>query len=97
MIVAEFPLRGAGGEPISFERTVYSHGLARLEPAAIVPGDASRRLAYRRRFSTTSGVVEAALRPHAARLRVEAEKKIGKRAAAEVASSVRRMFRLDDD
>lgn len=31
-VVAELPLRGAGGEPIDFARTIASHGLADLPP-----------------------------------------------------------------
>jgi len=30
--VADLPLRGAGGEPIDFARTIVSHGVAELRP-----------------------------------------------------------------
>ena len=43
----EMPLRGAGGEPISFARTIHSHGCARLPPATVVE---ESPLVYRRRF-----------------------------------------------
>ncbi len=30
--VADLPLRGAGGEPVDFARTIVSHGVAELPP-----------------------------------------------------------------
>jgi hypothetical protein len=30
--VADLPLRGAGGEPVNFARTIVSHGVAELSP-----------------------------------------------------------------
>jgi hypothetical protein len=32
MGVAELPLRGSGGEPVDFGRTIVSHGVAELAP-----------------------------------------------------------------
>ena len=97
MIVAEFGLRGAGGEPVSFERTVHSHGLAALAPATIRPATAALPLAYHRTLSAAGRIVEATLRERSGRLVVETRQQIGKKAAAEVAGAARRMFRLDDD
>jgi N-glycosylase/DNA lyase len=97
VIVAEFGLRGAGGEPVSFERTVHSHGLAALAPATIRPATAALPLAYHRTLSAAGRIVEATLRERSGRLVVETRQKIGKKAAAEVAGAARRMFRLDDD
>jgi 3-methyladenine DNA glycosylase/8-oxoguanine DNA glycosylase len=31
-LVADVPLRGAGGEPVDFARTIASHGVAELPP-----------------------------------------------------------------
>jgi len=31
-LVADIPLRGAGGEPVDFARTIASHGVAELPP-----------------------------------------------------------------
>jgi hypothetical protein len=31
-LVADLPLRGAGGEPVDFARTIVSHGVAELPP-----------------------------------------------------------------
>ncbi len=97
MIVAEFRLRGAGGEPISFERTLHSHGLAALAPAQIVPASGDAGLSYRRNLRTSGRVVRATLRERSGWLVVETREKIGKRAAADVGAAARRMFRLDDD
>jgi N-glycosylase/DNA lyase len=41
MLVGTTPLKGAGGEPVDFARTVLSHGVADLPPNAIAP-DGSR-------------------------------------------------------
>jgi hypothetical protein len=30
--IAQLPLRGAGGEPVDFARTIVSHGVAELPP-----------------------------------------------------------------
>ena len=46
----EFPLIGAGGEPISFARTINSHGLARLPPAKVETSP----LRYLRAFASAS-------------------------------------------
>jgi 3-methyladenine DNA glycosylase/8-oxoguanine DNA glycosylase len=40
-VTFDLPLRGAGGEPVDFYRTIHSHGLITLSPNAILePGDA---------------------------------------------------------
>jgi hypothetical protein len=31
-LVVDLPLRGAGGEPVDFARTIVSHGVAELPP-----------------------------------------------------------------
>jgi N-glycosylase/DNA lyase len=42
-VTFDVPLRGAGGEPVDFYRTIHSHGLITLAPNAILePGDALR-------------------------------------------------------
>ena len=52
------PLRGAGGEPVSFARTVYSHGCAQLAPAAV----SSPPLRYRRALRIDGRVVDVTMR-----------------------------------
>jgi N-glycosylase/DNA lyase len=92
-IVCELPLRGAGGEPISFARTVYSHGCAELPPAVVE----SSPLAYRRMFRLGKRVVEIAVCERNGRLVAEAARSLGRRDAATVRSAIARMFRLHDD
>jgi 3-methyladenine DNA glycosylase/8-oxoguanine DNA glycosylase len=92
-LVGELPLRGAGGEPISFARTIYSHGCAELAPAAID----SSPLTYRRTFRSGARVVQAAMRERDGSLVVETPRKLGRRAASEITSAIARMFRLDED
>ena len=62
--VCELPLRGAGGEPVSFARTVHSHGCARLAPAQLD----SSPLRYRRRFRVGARVIEIELQERGGKL-----------------------------
>ena len=91
--ICEWPLRGAGGEPISFARTIYSHGCADLPPAAIEENP----LRYRRTFRCGSRSLTVTMLERDARLVVETPARIGARAARSVARAVARMFRLDED
>lgn len=93
MIVAQLPLRGAGGEPISFARTIYSHGCAELAPASIE----TNPLRYRRTLRAGGRVVEVVLAQKNQNVVVETGARLGRRAAAEIERIVSRMFRLDDD
>ncbi|HET6274913.1 MAG TPA: hypothetical protein VFE16_03095 [Candidatus Cybelea sp.] len=91
-VVCELPLRGAGGEPISFARTIHSHGCARLAPAAI---EASP-LAYRRRFRVGARVIDVRLRERDENLVVEAPA-LRRPEAHLLKAAIARMFRLHDD
>lgn len=93
MIVAKLPLRGAGGEPISFARTVYSHGCAELAPATIETDP----LRYRRALRVDRRVIEIVLAERGASVVVESDARLGRRAAADIERIVARMFRLHDD
>jgi 3-methyladenine DNA glycosylase/8-oxoguanine DNA glycosylase len=93
MILCEFPLRGAGGEPISFARTVHSHGCARLPPASVQ----DEPLVYRRSFRLEGRVVEVAMREVGGKLVAQANRRLGARSAQKARRLVARMFRLDDD
>jgi 3-methyladenine DNA glycosylase/8-oxoguanine DNA glycosylase len=88
-------LRGAGGEPVDFRRTVLSHGLADLPPNSI-PEDGSR-------LETVLRVGEQAwlvsLEPEAegrACLRV-LRGRPSAAVGAEIQRQVRHMLRLDED
>lgn len=93
MIVAKLPLRGAGGEPISFARTIYSHGCAELAPASIETDP----LRYRRALRVGGRVVDIVLAENDEHVVVETSARVGRRAAAEIEAIVTRMFRLHDD
>lgn len=93
MIVAQLPLRGAGGEPVSFARTIYSHGCAELAPASIEADP----LRYRRTLRAGGRIVEIVLSEKNENVVVESDVRLGRRAAAEIQRIVARMFRLDDD
>jgi 3-methyladenine DNA glycosylase/8-oxoguanine DNA glycosylase len=92
-LVCELPLRGAGGEPISFARTIYSHGCAELPPAAVEDSP----LVYRRAFRAGARVVEVAMRERDGTLVVETPARLGTRAAARIGSEIATMFRLGED
>src|SRR5579863_9590649 len=87
------PLRGAGGEPISFARTIHSHGCAHLPPAVIEQSP----LAYRRSFRAGDRIVEVAIRGSDGRLGAETQRSLPRRAATAVEAAIRRMFRFDVD
>jgi 3-methyladenine DNA glycosylase/8-oxoguanine DNA glycosylase len=92
-VIWEFPLRGAGGEPISFARTVYSHGCAQLLPATLQESP----LVYRRTFRSGSRVIEVALRERSGMLVGESPQRLARRDAARVEEAIVRMFRFRDD
>ena len=88
------PLRGAGGEPISFARTVHSHGVARLLPAQIVEGPP---LAYRRTLRVDGALVTIALTERDGNLHIDSNRRAGRVAKNEIERVVARMFRFDDN
>lgn len=91
--VCELPLRGAGGEPVSFARTVHSHGCARLAPAQLD----SSPLRYRRRFRVGARVVEIELQERDGKLVAQTSSSLSARAVREIDASIARMFRLHVD
>ncbi len=93
MIVCEFPLRGAGGEPISFARTVHSHGCARLPPASVEIDP----LVYRRSLRLEGRVVEVATREVGGKLVAQAHRRLSRRSVENARATIARMFRLDED
>ncbi len=92
-IVFELPLRGAGGEPISFARTVHSHGCARLAPAQIQEPP----LVYRRALRIGKRVVVLSMRERDGKLIVETNVRLRQDDADVARAAVARMFRFDDD
>lgn len=92
-LLFDLPLRGAGGEPISFTRTLYSHGCARLAPAAIE----AEPIAYRRTFRFDRLTFDVRLTEEGGRLVARSASRVGKRDASRASDAVARMFRLEDD
>jgi 3-methyladenine DNA glycosylase/8-oxoguanine DNA glycosylase len=91
--VCRLPLRGAGGEPISFARTIFSHGCARLPPASCRQSP----LEYRRSFRAGARVVDIVMREESGMLVAESAVRLNARDAAAIVAAIRRMFRLDED
>jgi 3-methyladenine DNA glycosylase/8-oxoguanine DNA glycosylase len=85
--IAELPLRGAGGEPVDFARTIVSHGVAELPPNRV---DLAART-----LETTLPVRDGArtirLTAEGGTLRIEGH------GAEELRATVAHMFRLDED
>ncbi len=92
MIVARLPLRGVGGEPISFPHTIRSHGVASLPPATA--GDDGSYAVVLRLDGRPRPLL---LRDSGGELVVESAEKLAKRATEEARTAVRRMFRLDEN
>jgi 3-methyladenine DNA glycosylase/8-oxoguanine DNA glycosylase len=91
--LCRLPLRGAGGEPIDFSRTIRSHGVAMLAPAT---HDESFKT-YRRVLRLGERIVPITMREEAGEIVIESTIRLGKRDAAAAGAAVARMFRLDDD
>jgi 3-methyladenine DNA glycosylase/8-oxoguanine DNA glycosylase len=92
-VVCTLALRGAGGEPISFERTISSHGCAHLPPARMRESP----LLYERTFRAGKRVVTVAMRERQGRLVAESEVAVSRRDRERIAAQIARMFRLADD
>jgi N-glycosylase/DNA lyase len=92
--VADLHLRGAGGEPVDFARTIVSHGVAELPPNRL---DLDARV-----LETTLPVPRGArtvrLTTAGGSLRIDAVAgTVGERVGAELKKTVAHMFRLDED
>jgi 3-methyladenine DNA glycosylase/8-oxoguanine DNA glycosylase len=92
-VLCDFPLVGAGGEPISFTRTIHSHGLASLPPATVELSP----LRYRRRFRIGNRVVELTFEERDGRLLAQSPSRPGRGDIERVRALVAKMFRFRDD
>ena len=92
-VVCVLPLRGAGGEPISFARTISSHGCAHLPPARFTESP----LEYHRSLRVGDRVVEVRMRGSAERLVADSTVALDRDDRKAIRSQIARMFRLDDD
>ena len=88
-------LRGAGGEPVDFARTVLSHGVADLLPNTIAPDGSTFEAVLR--VGERAWVVHLVPNgPAAARIEVPGRAPPA-RARSELEAQVRHMLRLDED
>ncbi|MDQ3767570.1 MAG: Fe-S cluster assembly protein HesB [Actinomycetota bacterium] len=92
----DFPLAGPGGEPVSFARTVLSHGVAMLPPMSVDPSGAS--------FGVTLGLSETGARTvgvfpsgDAQAVMSIAGRSAGPVQRARLLDLVRHILRLDED
>ena len=87
---ADLPLRGAGGEPVDFARTIVSHGVAELPPNRV---DLEART-----LETTLPVRRSArtvrVSANGAKLRIEP---MAGSLDPSLTRTVRHLFRLDED
>jgi len=87
MRVAELLLRGAGGEPVDFARTIVSHGVAELPPNRV---DLAGR-ALETTLPVRGGARRVRITERDGRLRIEGS------ADPKLKRTVAHMFRLDED
>jgi 3-methyladenine DNA glycosylase/8-oxoguanine DNA glycosylase len=85
--VAELPLRGAGGEPVDFARTIVSHGVAELPPNRV---DLAGR-ALETTLAVARGARTVRITARGKKLRIEGS------ADPKLTKTVAHMFRLDED
>lgn len=95
-MIFDVPLRGAGGEPVDFHRTIHSHGLITLSPNTIFAGGDGLRMPLR---LTRERATILELRPGPPGCtRVAASGALrGAAAVAELTARVRRILCLDGD
>jgi 3-methyladenine DNA glycosylase/8-oxoguanine DNA glycosylase len=85
--VADLPLRGAGGEPVDFARTIVSHGVAELPPNSV---DLAART-LETTLPVSRGARTVRIRARGKKLRIEGS------ADPKLTKTVAHMFRLDED
>jgi N-glycosylase/DNA lyase len=93
-LVADIPLRGAGGEPVDFARTIASHGVAELPPNRL---DLEARV-LETTLTIPGGARTIRLTGRRGKLRIDAlAGSIGERARDALTTTVGHMFRLDEN
>ncbi|MFL5968869.1 MAG: DNA-3-methyladenine glycosylase family protein [Gaiellaceae bacterium] len=93
-LVADVPLRGAGGEPVDFARTIASHGVAELPPNRL---DLQARM-LETTLTIPGGARTIRLTERRGKLRIDAlAGSIGEGARDALTTTVAHMFRLDEN
>jgi hypothetical protein len=90
MGVAELPLRGSGGEPVDFTRTIVSHGVAELPPNRV---DLTARV-LETTLPVPRGARTVCITPRGKKLLIET---VGGSFVPQLERTVAHMFRLDED
>jgi 3-methyladenine DNA glycosylase/8-oxoguanine DNA glycosylase len=94
MRVADLLLRGAGGEPVDFARTIVSHGVAELAPNRV---DLDART-LETTLPVPNGARTVVLSEAGRKLRINnVAGRVGARDRDALAATVAHMFRLDED
>ena len=88
-----FALRGAGGEPVDFVRSIRSHGCASLPPATI----SDDHTQYATAFRIGDRIVAVKCTAQDGNLIATTQTKLDAMESATLKNAVRRMFRLDED
>jgi 3-methyladenine DNA glycosylase/8-oxoguanine DNA glycosylase len=88
--VAELPLRGGGGEPVDFARTIVSHGVAELPPNVVDLGTRTLETT----LPVSGGARTVRITARGKKLRIEA---VAGSFGPQLAATVAHMFRLDED
>jgi 3-methyladenine DNA glycosylase/8-oxoguanine DNA glycosylase len=88
--VADLPLRGAGGEPVDFARTIVSHGVAELPPNRVALDEP----ALETTLPVASGARTVRITECDEKLRIAT---VAGRSHSHLATTVAHMFRLDAD
>jgi 3-methyladenine DNA glycosylase/8-oxoguanine DNA glycosylase len=92
--IADLPLRGAGGEPVDFARTIVSHGVAELPPNHL---DLSGR-SFETTLLVPGGARTVRLTESGGKLHTDVVSgRVGVKSRDELAATVAHMFRLDED
>jgi hypothetical protein len=92
--VADLPLRGAGGEPVDFARTIASHGVAELPPNRV---DLAART-LETTLPVSRGARTVRVTEHDGKLRIDAiADSVDERARDVLTRTVAHMFRFDEN
>jgi 3-methyladenine DNA glycosylase/8-oxoguanine DNA glycosylase len=95
-VTFDVPLRGAGGEPVDFHRTIHSHGLITLSPNTIFAGGDGLRMPLRLTGKRTTVIELRPGPPGCTRISASGPLR-GAASVAELTSRVRRILCLDGD
>ena len=92
--IGDLPLRGAGGEPVDFARTIVSHGVAELPPNHV---DLAGR-SFETTLLVPGGARTVRVTESGGKLRIDVVSgRVGVKSRDALAAIVAQMFRLDEE